>query len=219
MSITLIIVIATVIVSFQAFNNTGLRESLIFRPTSIKDRKEYYRFITSGFIHADMTHLFVNMFVLYQFGQFAEQVFAGIFSPMMGRVIYALFYIAAIIISSIPVYFKQQDNYAYAALGASGATSALVFAYIIFRPWQWFVFPPLPGIILGFAYLAYSAYMDQRGRDNIGHSQHYWGAIFGVSFMLLVLKLKRPYLFDTLIDNLIHPKSSIFGHIFPFLFG
>lgn len=219
MSITLLIVILTSLISFQAFNNPVLREKLIFRPTSINDRKEYYRFITSGFIHGDTMHLLINMYVLYQFGEFAESVFTSIFTPLTGRLVFLFFYITAIIVSSIPVYFRHQDNYSYAALGASGATSALVFSYILFAPWQWFVFPPLPGIILGFAYLAYSSYMDKRGGDNIGHNQHYWGAIYGVAFMILCIAKQRPYLLDRLLDNLIHPKASIFGLISPFIFG
>ncbi len=219
MSITLLIVIFTSLVSFRAFSDSKLRELLIFRPTLINDRKEYYRFITSGFIHGDTMHLLINMYVLYQFGDFAESVFTAIFTPAEGRIVYFIFYVSAIIVSSIPVYFRHQDNFSYAALGASGATSALVFAYILFAPWQWFVFPPLPGIILGFAYLAYSSYMDKRGGDNIGHNQHYWGAIYGVSFMLLCLAIKRPDMLSRLLDNLIQPKAPLFGQILPFIFG
>ena len=93
MSITLLIVIFTSLVSFQAFNNVQLREKLIFRPTLINDRKEYYRFITSGFIHGDPMHLLINMYVLYQFGEFAESVFTSIFTPAVGRIVFLLFYI------------------------------------------------------------------------------------------------------------------------------
>lgn len=205
MSITLLIVIVTSLISFQAFNNINLKNTLLFRPTLIKDRKEYYRFISSGFIHADMMHLLVNMYVLYQFGEQIENVFITIFQPAVGRIIFFVFYITAIIVSSIPTYFRHQDNFSYAALGASGATSALVFAFILFAPWQWFVFPPLPGIILGFAYLAYSSYMDKKGTSNIGHNQHFWGAIYGVSFMILTLAIKRPDILSRLMDNLFHP--------------
>ncbi|MFN8164986.1 MAG: rhomboid family intramembrane serine protease [Bacteroidia bacterium] len=72
---TTILIIVTVIISFMAFSNRALTSKLIFNPYMIQEHRQWYRFITSGFIHADPVHLFVNMFVLYSFGGVVEQYF------------------------------------------------------------------------------------------------------------------------------------------------
>lgn len=193
----------TGLISYQAFNNPAMRAKLIFYPATIKSSGEYYRFLTSGFIHGDWGHLFINMFVLYQFGRFAEEgVFPLLFGDTMGKFVYLIFYLAAIVLSSIPTYFRHQNNYGYAALGASGATSALVFTYILFDPWQWFIFPPLPAILVGIGFLMYSSYMDKRGSDNIGHNAHLWGALFGLFFTVVSIFVLQPQLFDFLLGQL-----------------
>lgn len=203
MSITLILLVMTGWISYQAFNDPVLRANLIFYPAMIKTPKDYYRFLTHGFIHGDWGHLFINMFVLYQFGRFAElQVFPLLFGDAMGKMMYLVFYLAAIVLSSIPTFFRHQNDYGYAALGASGATSALVFTYILFDPWQWFIFPPLPAILVGIGFLVYSSYMDKRGTDNIGHNAHLWGALFGLFFTVVSIMALQPALLEYIIAQL-----------------
>ncbi len=212
MSLTLVIVIMTGLISFQAFSNPAMRAKLVFYPLAVKERGEYYRFLTHGLIHAHMGHLFINMFVLWQFGEFAENLFVrGLFGPVTGRIVYLFFYFSAIVIASIPDYIRHQDNPGYMALGASGATSALVFGFILFSPWQWFIFPPLPAILVGIGYLWYSSYMDKRGGDNIGHNAHYWGAIYGLTCIIAAIALTRPDIFGGLIENFLQgPEAPSF---------
>ncbi len=203
MNITIILVIMTGIISFQAFNNSAIKGKLLFYPVSISNNGEWYRFLTSGFIHADWQHLIINMIVLYQFGEVVEYMFSGMFGEMMGRIAYVILYLSSIIIASIPSYFKHQHNPAYAALGASGATSALVFAYIIFNPWGWFLFPPLPAVLFGVAYLWYSSYMEKRGMDNIGHNVHFWGAIYGFVFTIITIIALQPNMLQVFMNRLL----------------
>ncbi|MCB0635661.1 MAG: rhomboid family intramembrane serine protease [Lewinella sp.] len=212
LSLTLIIVIMTGLISYQAFNNPEMRAKLMFRPVDIKNHGEYYRFITSGFIHADWGHLLVNMYVLYVFGEQIEQIFTSLlFGPVYGRIAYIGFYLTAIIVANIPSYFRHQDNYGYSALGASGATSALVFAIILFIPWEWFLFPPLPAILVAVTFLWYSSYMDKRGADNIGHNAHFWGAVYGLLFIIVASWLMQPSLIGYFIDQLAAgPKAPNF---------
>lgn len=200
---SIILVIMTALISYRAFNDSVVRGKLIFYPKIIKEQGEWYRFLTSGFIHADYNHLLINMFVLWQFGEVAEELFPIIFGPTYGKIVFILFYLSAIIISSIPSYFRHQDNPSYAALGASGATSALVFVYIFLAPWNWFLFPPLPAILLGIGYLMYSSYMDKRGTDNIGHNAHFWGAVYGIVFIVSASLSFRPELFESFISQLL----------------
>lgn len=210
MSITLLLLIMTCVVSYQALQNPAMKARLLFYPYEIKRTGEYFRFITSGFIHGSWPHLFINVFVLYQFGIMAEEVFSQLFGVDYGKIVYIVFYISAIIVAGLPTYFRHQDDVGYRALGASGATSALVFFYIVFAPWAWFAFPPLPAIVFGILYLAYSSYMDKQGVDNIGHNAHLWGAIYGLIFTLTSIYIARPDLFDRLLSQLLAGPSSPF---------
>ncbi len=213
-TLTLILVVMTSLISYQAFGNELMKQKLIFYPVSIKERGELYRFITHGFIHGDLMHLIVNMYVLYVFGDHIEYIFTSEqelifhsgatikgFGPVKGRIIFLILYLGAIIISSIPQYFRHQDNGFYRALGASGGTSAIVFAYILFDPWAWFKFPPLPAILLGVGYLLYSSYMDKRGGDNIGHNAHFWGSVYGFVFTIAMAAIFQPDMLQMFIDH------------------
>mgnify|MGYP001548849362 CR=1 FL=1 len=203
MSITLIITLITGYISYQAFTNYSLREKLIFHPYSISNNQQYYRFFTHGFIHADWNHLLINLFVLYQFGIQIETILNQILGPFIGLVIFITFYLSAIALATLPTYFRNISNPSYSALGASGATSALVFAHILFDPWGWFIFPPLPALVFGFAYLWYSSYMDRKGSDLIGHNTHFWGALYGIFFLIATMGWLRPEMLLFFLGQLI----------------
>lgn len=200
-SLTLVLVIMTALISYQAFNRQSMLNELAFHPASIQEFGQWHRFITNGFIHADWGHLIINMVVLFQFGEYVERFFidAVFQSAITGRIVFLIFYLTAIAAACIPSFMRHRNNYAYAALGASGATSALVFAYVIINPWQMFVFPPLPALLFGVFYLFYSSYMDRRGTDNIGHNQHFWGAVYGAAFIVIAMAVARPELFQLLL--------------------
>ena len=211
MSLTLLLVIMTSVLSYQAFNNADMRNKMLFHPVSIRESGESYRFLTHGFVHADWQHLLINMLVLYQFGQIAEQIFSLIFGGSMGAIMFVFFYLSSIVFSAVPSYFKHKENRYYAALGASGATSALVFTYIFLDPWHWFLFPPLPAILFGAGYLWYSSYMDKKGMDNIGHDAHFWGAVYGILFIVLSSLIYRPALLQRFIELLLSGPRAFGG--------
>lgn len=185
---TLSIIILTTIISFPAFSNHKTIDDLIFQPAIIKTKNQWYRFVTCGFIHADITHLLFNMLSLYMFGDIVEQAFAQIY-PGLGTVMYLLLYFLATVVSVIPTYIKHKDDYWYRSLGASGAVSAIVFAGIFLYPTikiGLFILPPIiPGFVFAPIYLIGSAYMEKRGGDNVNHSAHIWGAISGIVFVLI----------------------------------
>ena len=189
-SITLIIVIITVLISIRGFSNQKTIEDLIFYPPAISERNQYYRFISHGFIHADVVHLAFNMIALYSFGQGLEKVmsFSCVFSNY-GKLVFLLLYFTALIIASLPDYIKYKGSYHFRSLGASGAVSAVIFSMLVFfpqTPIRFFFIPiPIPGYIFGVLYLAVSVYLDKRGGGNINHSAHFWGAAYGVVFTLV----------------------------------
>jgi membrane associated rhomboid family serine protease len=206
-SLTLLLVVIIGFISWQGFNKEQVKAKLIFHPYTIKYHGEWVRFITHAFIHADWNHLLINLFVLYQFGEIAEMFFGYLFGSEYASLVFVLFFLGAIILSSIPDYFKHRDNPSYGALGASGATSALVFVYIVQDPWNWFLFPPLPALLLGIAYLYYSSYMEKRGNDNIGHNAHFWGAIYGLIFAFLSSVILKPTFIPYFISKLLEGPS------------
>lgn len=186
-NITLIIVIITCIISFTAFSNQKIIDDLIFYPPAVKNNKQWYRFITCGLIHADLAHLAFNMFSLYLFGKMVEDAFDQIFGNN-GGLLYVAMYISALAVCLIPTYWKNKNNYYYRSLGASGAVSAVVFGGIFFFPTNKigiFLIPPIiPGYIFAPIYLIISALLAKKGGDNINHSAHIWGSIYGVVFVV-----------------------------------
>ena len=190
-SITLLLVLANLAVSIPAFNNSKLMNDLIFYPPAIANNNQYYRFITHGFLHADIAHLAFNMIALYSFGGAVEQIFSlDCLFGSMGKVYYLLMYLVALVVATLPTYLKNVNNYQYRSLGASGAVSAVVFAGLTLLPQLPinFMFIPIdiPGYIFGIIYLGVSAYLDRKGGGNVNHSAHFWGAAFGVVFTLIL---------------------------------
>jgi membrane associated rhomboid family serine protease len=189
MSITLGIIILTCIISVSAFNNQAMMNQLVFSPYTIKRKKEWYRFFSSGLLHIDFLHLLFNMYALYLFGAITEAYFRSLFDSI-GSTVYLLMYVGSIGLSEAYSYYKHQDNPQYASLGASGAVSAVVFASILFEPNNkiGIIFFPIgiPGFIFGLLYLLYSMHMAKQAKDNIGHYAHFYGAVFGFIFPILI---------------------------------
>ncbi|MCB0516349.1 MAG: rhomboid family intramembrane serine protease [Chitinophagales bacterium] len=200
MSITLLIVVLTAITSIAAFNNPPFREQLLHIPYLVSTRKEYYRLLSSGFIHANWMHLIVNMWVLYMFGTQVEYTYKSLFG-VWGNLYYVGLYLLGLLASSLPVQWKEQNNVAYRALGASGAVSAVVFAAILFSPTSnlyLFPFPfPIPAFIFGALYIFYEYYSARQNRyDGIGHDAHFYGAVFGFLFTLALEPSLFPYFIE-----------------------
>ena len=133
--ITYIIIGATVFISYLAFQNHSLMEKLQFNAAKVIHQKQYYRLLSHAFIHATWSHLFVNMFVLYFFGRGMEKYF-GYYFGSKATVYFLLLYFGGILASNAWSLIKHQNNYYYNAVGASGAVSALLFAFIFFNPWE-----------------------------------------------------------------------------------
>lgn len=191
MSVTLLLVGLTCLISYNAFQNRQMFNQLKHFPYVEARQKEYFRFISSGFIHANWGHLLVNMFVLWNFGEIVERYFTLFYGNVMGPVVYILVYIFTILVASIPSYLKHKENPYYSAIGASGAVSGIVFIFILFHPWEkltflFFPFIGFPAILLGVAYLVYSSWASRNSNDNIGHDAHLYGGLCGFIIMILL---------------------------------
>jgi membrane associated rhomboid family serine protease len=197
MTITLIIIIITVLVSIAAFSNQKILDDFIFYPPAVTYNKQWYRFITCGLIHADFGHLIFNMYAFYLFGKAVEDYFILIFQEK-GKLLYLLLYITSLFVCLLPTYSKHRDDGSYRSLGASGAVSAVIFAYIMLEPLTGIgiIFIPgisIPGFLFGILYLAISSYLDKRGGGGINHSAHLWGALYGIAFLIVAAYLFSDY--------------------------
>ena len=199
--ITLTIIIVTCVITLAGFKNGKVVDELIFWPPAISKKHQYYRFITCGLINADYMHLIFNMLTLYFFGTIMEAYYQGQLG--LQKYYYLALYIGALIVSNIPTYIKHRNDYNYRSLGASGAVSAVLFAFILLRPWQQIIVLviPVPAIIYGGLFLFYSAYMSRKGGDHVNHDAHFYGALFGILFTIAV----RPGVIEIFMNELKHP--------------
>ena len=203
-SLTVIIIAITCIISFSGFNSTKVIDDLIFWPPAISKQKQYYRFITCGLIHADFMHLAFNMFTLYFFGTEMEARYTT--DLELPKYSFVILYVGALIVSVLPSYFKHRNDYNYRSLGASGAVCAVLFAFILLKPWVTILvfFIPVPAIIYAGLFLGYSIYMSRKGGGYINHDAHFWGALFGIVFTIV----SRPSVINTFFNELTHPHFS-----------
>jgi membrane associated rhomboid family serine protease len=193
-SITIAIILFTSLFSLLGFYSAAIREQFIFRPTQVEKKGQWFRFITSGFLHADWEHLLFNMLTLFLFGDLVEkQFYSSHFFSTQGGIYFGLLYGLALPIALLPTYVNQRKNNRYASLGASGAVSAIIFAAILLDPTikvGLFLIPPIiPGFIFGPLYLLISAKLGSRGRDHINHAAHITGALFGLFFTIIAATL------------------------------
>lgn len=197
-SITILLIVLNIAISLTAlYGNEKIFDKGMLRPYRMLRKQTWYEVITSGFLHAGISHLLVNMFVLYFFGSVMEQV--------MGPWHFAALYFSALIFSSIPSLIKHKDNPDYATIGASGAVEAVLFSYIFVFPTEKLILLllpiPIPAWIFGILFLVYSVYEGRRGKGNVNHGAHIAGAAWGVLYLLLF------------VPNSVDHVLSVFGLI------
>jgi membrane associated rhomboid family serine protease len=204
----IVIIIITSWVSYHAWKDPSLMQKCIFNPYIINNKNEYWRFVTSGMIHKDMTHLLMNLFTLYFFGSNLEDIYVSLYG-VVGSLYFVVIYFVTMILADIPSFFKHKEDFHYNALGASGAVSAMVFACIYFAPLNeicFYLFICLEGFIAGTLFIIYSIYQSKHGNDMIGHDVHMYGAILGFVSSLIL----QPELFPAFIN-------SVLSYRLPFL--
>src|SRR3546814_290517 len=178
LSLTIAIIAVTVLVSWMAFNNPRLLDRLILWPPAIARNHQYDRLVTHGFIHADFQHLLFNMITLYFFGRAVERWFV----PYIGQVGFVLFYLSALVVAILPTYLKHRNDPRYRSLGASGAVSEVLFAFILVQHCSliFVFFIPMPAIVYAVCYAGYSICIDRGGQANVIPSAHWSGAGSGL---------------------------------------
>ncbi|MGL5681511.1 MAG: rhomboid family intramembrane serine protease [Marinifilaceae bacterium] len=178
--LTYLIIGVTAILSFVCFNNFQISQWLSLKPYNIVHKGQWYRIITHGFVHADWAHLLVNMITFWSFGIYMEQVLHA--AGNRGGGAFLLLYFGGMIFATIPDIIRYRNAVWYASIGASGAVSAVLFAAIFINPWSNILFfgvIPIPGVLFGVLFLVYCKFMSQQHSDNINHTAHFLGAVYG----------------------------------------
>lgn len=203
MILTYLLIAISVIVSIAAWQNNTLMNKLIFYPPSITHNNEWYRFITSGLIHADYGHLIFNMLSLYSFGRLVETAFHSISGNSF---LYLIFYVTALIVSMLPSYFQNKENSNYYSLGASGAVSAVVFASILLDPMSkiYIYFLPIgiPAFLFGILFIIISIVLQKRGGGHINHLAHIVGGVYGLFFLFVLCTAKGIPIFSIFLQQI-----------------
>jgi membrane associated rhomboid family serine protease len=197
----LILIGLTVAISAYAWSNRDLMEAWIMEPYVMARNGQWYRLLTSGFLHADWSHLLFNMFAFYSFSPVVLATLAEGYGAGAGLGLFLLLYLGGIIVSDLPTYFKHRDDRNYRSLGASGGVASVLFASILLFPVNSngggiIIFPlpfPIQPFLFGFLYLAYSYYMGRRRGDNVNHDAHFYGALYGVLLIIALMPGTLPH--------------------------
>jgi membrane associated rhomboid family serine protease len=204
-TILIVIIVATALFSFKGFNDIAFFRKFEFHIGSIR-AGDHIRMITSGLLHADMGHLFFNMFTLF--------MFAPVVINYFGSASFFLIYMASLTSGSLLTLYMHKNEYNYRAIGASGAVTGVLYSAILIDPsmslYLFFIPIPIPAYLFGIGYLLYSIYGMKAKNDNIGHTAHFGGAIGGY----LITLIKEPaMLFDKtyMVVLLAIPILILFG--------
>jgi len=188
-----ILILTTVISLLGMYQFPDIINKFLFRPYFFLRDKQYDTMIMSGFIHADATHLLFNMITFFFFA-FPLEEFLG-----TGK--FVALYFVGLLVSHTCTWYKERNNPQYASLGASGAISAVLFAYIVYFPSTMLLvfFIPMPAMVFAFLYVGYSWWASKNANDRINHDAHLCGALSGLGFVAVT----DPGAFSRLVSMLL----------------
>ncbi|WP_170110080.1 rhomboid family intramembrane serine protease [Kordia periserrulae] len=202
--VTIVLILANVLPSIKGFDDQSFLNKYLFNISAIK-YGQHFRMFTSGFLHADITHLLFNMLTLYFFANYV------IFT--LGTQYFILIYLASLLFGNLLSYFFHQNEPHYTALGASGAVSGVLFSAILLYPnmnlYLMFIPIPIKGYVVGIGYLLFSIYGMKNRLGNIGHDAHFGGAVAGF-VITLILRPDRLYEETLLVILLAIPIVILF---------
>lgn len=195
--VSLILLVVNVALSFAALTNPALMERLVFDVSRIRRHKEWYRLVTSGFVHNGPIHLLLNMYALFGFGP--------AFEGGLGVGPFLLIYMGSLLGSSALMWLEHFRDPTYRAAGASGAISGLVLAYAMFAPMAEFEFLftfAMPAFVFSICYILISAWASATGSlPGIAHAGHLGGALAGIAIVCLMWPSVPQHMVDQIVTG------------------
>jgi membrane associated rhomboid family serine protease len=175
-----IILATTAVVSLLGlYAAPGLIGLAAFRPYTLFRNAQYWRLVSSGFVHANLSHLLFNLLTFYFFAFRLER--------RIGTVAFVALYGLGLLLGNLSTYVRHRNEPDYVTVGASGAVSAVLFASIVYFPtMRLYIFPlpvPIPALIFAVLYLGYSYYQSRQSGDRVNHDAHIGGALTGLGFV------------------------------------
>lgn len=165
--------------------NANLLYKLSMIPDRVRRNNEYYRIISSAFGHTSILHIAFNMLALYSF--------APAIMATLGPLRFLLIYLLSAIGSSLYIMLMRNNDRGYAAIGASGAISGIIYAFAYLSPPTelYFIFIPipLPAWIFITLFTAMSLLLSQlpKAQGIISHEGHLGGGLTGYLFAMLYI--------------------------------
>ena len=165
-------------------------------PRFIMQGQSLHTLLTSTFLHADIIHLFFNMLYLYIFGDNVEDA--------LGHVGYAAFYLFSGLVASAAHLLSVINDVwesSIPTIGASGAISGVLGAYIVLYPrsrvltlvmYYFITIVPIPAVFfLGFWFLLQFLYVMLGSAAGVAYWAHIGGFVAGLALALLVRKRRK----------------------------
>ncbi|MDX2250213.1 MAG: rhomboid family intramembrane serine protease [Bacteroidia bacterium] len=183
------ILIITLGLSIWALLDEDFRDKHVLVPYDMLIYREYWRVLTSGFIHGNYLHMLMNMVTFY--------FFSFILEHRLGHWQFLTLYVLGLVLSNLYVVVRYRRDTSYeGTVGASGAISAVVLSTVICNPYLKFGLPiisekwpilQLPGYLVAIAFMIYSLVsMFRKSEMNINHAAHLWGALAGIALTFLL---------------------------------
>jgi membrane associated rhomboid family serine protease len=176
----LILLVAIALISLMGlYAAPEIIRKAVFRPYWLVRNAEYSRLVSSGFVHANLSHLIFNLLTFYFFAFALER--------RIGTGMFIVLYALGLLLSNGATYLQHRNERDYASLGASGAITAVLFAAIVYFPTSsLYILPlpvPIPAPVFAVLYLAYSYYQSRQPTGRINHDAHISGAMTGLVFV------------------------------------
>jgi membrane associated rhomboid family serine protease len=177
-----VIIVVTTFVSYKGFTNNQVLEDYEFEVDRILVDRQYYRLVTSGFLHTGWLHLGFNLFSLY--------IFSGVVEMGLGSFNFLLIYFASLIGGGLLSLLIHRNHGSYSSVGASGAVCGVMFASVaLFPQMRISLFPlpfSIPSWLFALLFVGFSIYGVRSRKDNIGHDAHLGGALVGMLLSLIL---------------------------------
>lgn len=180
---TYALIVVNVAISLYTFlGDRNFINQFAFQVRAVAEQKQQYRVVTSSFLHANGSHLLLNMLTIWFFGPPVEKI--------LGTLGLLVIYFGSILVSGFVSMRVNRNNPTYSSIGASDAASGLVLSYCCFYPFEpiYILFIPfgIPALLYGALFIFISARLMERSDRVIAHEGHLGGAIAGAALTVLM---------------------------------